>query len=82
MERTKGYATDERFDAKAGECYNPRSYRVDADLSPEGEKYAERLKNFVLHYRQEKLKSSSKSENQQRPLTVRIPRGSTDFFFL
>ncbi|CAO3587440.1 unnamed protein product [Absidia cylindrospora] len=56
--------------ARAGECYNPRSYRVDADLSPEGENYAERLKNFVLHYRKEKLKLSNKPEDQGRPLTV------------
>ncbi|KAI8081660.1 6-phosphofructo-2-kinase-domain-containing protein [Halteromyces radiatus] len=60
--------------ARAGECYNPKSYRVDADLSPEGEKYAQRLKNFVLHYRKEKSQlsstSSNKSEHQERPLTV------------
>ncbi|CAO3618151.1 unnamed protein product [Cunninghamella echinulata] len=55
--------------ARAGECYNPKSYRVDAELSPEGEKYAQRLKNFVLRYREQQRKSS-KSEHQERPLTV------------
>ncbi|CAO3626010.1 unnamed protein product [Cunninghamella blakesleeana] len=55
--------------ARAGECYNPKSYRVDADLSPEGEKYAQRLKKFVLNYR-EQLRKSNKSEHQERPLSV------------
>ncbi|KAI8075111.1 6-phosphofructo-2-kinase-domain-containing protein [Gongronella butleri] len=54
--------------ARAGECQNPRSYKIDAELSPEGERYAERLKDFVLHHRADEAKRNK--NEQQRPLTV------------
>ncbi|ORX50949.1 6PF2K-domain-containing protein [Hesseltinella vesiculosa] len=54
--------------ARAGECLNPRSYKVDAELSPEGEAYAQRLKDFVLRYREGKARANP--SEHQRPLTV------------
>ncbi|KAI8878909.1 bifunctional 6-phosphofructo-2-kinase/fructose-2,6-bisphosphate 2-phosphatase [Backusella circina FSU 941] len=51
--------------ARAGESTHPQSFKIDAELSEEGEEYAERLKNFVLAYREQR-----KTDDKERPLTV------------
>ncbi|RUO96105.1 hypothetical protein BC936DRAFT_142623, partial [Jimgerdemannia flammicorona] len=51
-----------------GESLNQRSYKADADLSEEGHRYAENLKNFLLSYREQK--QAANSEEKPRQLTV------------
>ncbi|KAI9342994.1 6-phosphofructo-2-kinase-domain-containing protein [Pilaira anomala] len=55
--------------ARAGESTNPRTFKVDANLSEEGRQYAQRLKKFVLAYRKKK-RSFNSSDEKERPLTV------------
>ncbi|KAG0173407.1 hypothetical protein DFQ28_001581 [Apophysomyces sp. BC1034] len=56
--------------ARAGDAVDPQSYKDDSILSPEGEQYAEKLKDFVLAYREQKRTASGNSEDQERPITV------------
>lgn len=57
---------------QVGESTNPRSFKVDADLSEEGKLYAQRLKNFVLAYREKRRAAAvaGNSDEKERPLTV------------
>ncbi|KAI8994769.1 6-phosphofructo-2-kinase-domain-containing protein [Pilobolus umbonatus] len=56
--------------ARAGQSILPESFKIDGELSPEGQLYAERLKNFVLAYRaQNKLRQPVDHETE-RPLVV------------
>lgn len=43
---------------------------MDAGLSKEGELYAQRLKKFILVYREKQRQASGNTEENQRPLTV------------
>ncbi|RUP45003.1 6-phosphofructo-2-kinase-domain-containing protein [Jimgerdemannia flammicorona] len=54
--------------AQNGEFLNQRLYMADADLSEEGHRYAENLKNFLLSYREKK--QAANSEEKPRQLTV------------
>lgn len=56
---------------KAGISLDEESYKKDAELSPEGAEYAERLKNFVLFHRAQKDPSLMTSPDQERSLSVR-----------
>ncbi|KAK4515899.1 uncharacterized protein ATC70_010857 [Mucor velutinosus] len=56
--------------ARAGESTNPGSFKVDAGLSKDGELYAQRLKKFILVYREKQRQASGNTEENQRPLTV------------
>ncbi|RUS28375.1 6-phosphofructo-2-kinase-domain-containing protein [Jimgerdemannia flammicorona] len=51
-----------------GESLNQRLYMADADLSEEGHRYAENLKNFLLSYREQK--QAANSEEKPRQLTI------------
>lgn len=50
------------------ESLNESSYKADADLSAEGHRQAEVLKNMIINYRQQQLES--RNEEKLRPLTV------------
>lgn len=50
--------------------FNDRSYKVDAELSPEGWEYAEKLKRFIIDYRSHKESPESKSADEERSLSV------------
>lgn len=52
---------------QTGKAINETSYKRDAELSPEGFEYAEKLKEFVLAYR---AAQSDNTEDFERPLTV------------
>lgn len=54
---------------KAGQAKNEDSFKVDADLSEEGEAYAERLKKFIIAFREKQLLELNNTE-KERPLTV------------
>jgi 6-phosphofructo-2-kinase/fructose-2,6-biphosphatase 4 len=47
---------------------NDNSYKADANLSLEGEKYAEKLKEFMLAYHEQK--NANRAADEERPLTV------------
>jgi hypothetical protein len=50
------------------ESLNESSYKADADLSSDGHKQAETLKNFLVDYRKQQQESGT--EDKPRPLTV------------
>ncbi|KAI8977104.1 6-phosphofructo-2-kinase-domain-containing protein [Mycotypha africana] len=54
--------------ARCGNSLNDNSYKADANLSPEGEIYAEKLTEFMLAYHKEKY--SKVPAEEKRPLTV------------
>ncbi|GAA5814368.1 hypothetical protein MFLAVUS_007863 [Mucor flavus] len=54
--------------ARSGPSLNDNSYKADANLSLEGEQYAEKLKEFMLNYHEQK--NANRSVDEQRPLTV------------
>ncbi|KAI8374690.1 6-phosphofructo-2-kinase-domain-containing protein [Radiomyces spectabilis] len=54
--------------ARTGLAIDERSYKIDADLSDEGKKYAAKLRDFVVAYREKKITESGVSEDQDRPL--------------
>ncbi|KAI9481486.1 MAG: 6-phosphofructo-2-kinase-domain-containing protein [Benjaminiella poitrasii] len=54
--------------ARCGPSLNDDSYKADANLSVEGEKYAEKLKEFMLTYHEQKNKDRPIEE--QRILTI------------
>ncbi|KAI7893595.1 6-phosphofructo-2-kinase-domain-containing protein [Mucor mucedo] len=56
--------------ARAGESTNPLSFKEDADLSDEGKLYAQKLKKFVLAYRQKRKPTATNSDEKERPLTI------------
>ncbi|KAI9497627.1 6-phosphofructo-2-kinase-domain-containing protein [Zychaea mexicana] len=56
--------------ARTGRTLNETSYKGDADLSPEGFEYAEKLKTFVLNYRAQNKGAGGNPEEQERPLAV------------
>ncbi|CDH54432.1 bifunctional 6-phosphofructo-2-kinase fructose--bisphosphate 2-phosphatase [Lichtheimia corymbifera JMRC:FSU:9682] len=58
------------FFARSGMSFNDRSYKVDAELSPEGWEYAEKLKKFIIDYRSHKESPESKSADEERSLSV------------
>ncbi|KAI9482966.1 MAG: 6-phosphofructo-2-kinase-domain-containing protein [Benjaminiella poitrasii] len=55
--------------ARAGESKNPGVFKVDAALTEEGEAYAQKLKRFMLAYR-EKQRQELGEDGRERPLTV------------
>lgn len=54
--------------ARSGPSLNDNSYKADANLSVEGEKYAEKLTEFMLAYHEQK--NTSRTADEERPLTV------------
>ncbi|KAI8891311.1 6PF2K-domain-containing protein [Backusella circina FSU 941] len=54
--------------ARCGPSHNDNSYKADANLTAEGEKYAETLKDFVMAYQEQKRANSL--EEPQGILTV------------
>ncbi|KAI9018591.1 6-phosphofructo-2-kinase-domain-containing protein [Phycomyces nitens] len=56
--------------ARAGESVAPSSFKDDAELSPEGVEYAQRLEEFVVGYRKQKQTGSGSTEDQERQLMV------------
>ncbi|KAG2172236.1 hypothetical protein INT43_004777 [Umbelopsis isabellina] len=54
--------------ARVPESLNESSYKADADLSSDGHKQAEALKNFLVDYRKQQQESGT--EDKPRPLTV------------
>lgn len=55
---------------QAGESTCPNSFKIDGNLSEEGQLYAQRLKKFVLAYREKKNLISKNADDKERPLTV------------
>ncbi|KAI8636617.1 6-phosphofructo-2-kinase-domain-containing protein [Parasitella parasitica] len=54
--------------ARSGPSLNDNSYKADANLSAEGEKYAETLKEFMSTYHEQK--NADRAADEKRPLTV------------
>jgi 6-phosphofructo-2-kinase/fructose-2,6-biphosphatase 4 len=54
--------------ARSGPSLNDNSYKADANLSPEGEKYAEKLKDFMLALQEQK--NADRTADEQRILTI------------
>ncbi|KAI7899839.1 6-phosphofructo-2-kinase-domain-containing protein [Cokeromyces recurvatus] len=54
--------------ARCGTSLNDNSYKADANLSMEGEKYAEKLKEFMISYH--KQKDTNRPIDEQRILTI------------
>ncbi|CAO3640364.1 unnamed protein product [Mucor hiemalis] len=56
--------------ARAGESTCPNSFKIDGNLSEEGQLYAQKLKKFVLAYREKKNLITKNADDKERPLTV------------
>ncbi|KAG2192929.1 hypothetical protein INT46_003139 [Mucor plumbeus] len=54
--------------ARSGPSLNDNSYKADANLSVEGEKYAEKLKEFMLAFHDQK--NANRTADEERPLAV------------